>query len=85
MMRNPKVVLLVVGIIAGSVIGYMTRPESAEIHIGKLNIQVTGKGIGDRGGSLTSDQTKHIALFALIGGILGLGLGFAVDSGKIKL
>ena len=30
MMKNPKVVFLVLGIIVGSVIGYMTRPQSAE-------------------------------------------------------
>jgi hypothetical protein len=84
-MRNAKIVLLVLGIVVGGAIGYMTRPETAEIRIGKLNIQVTGKGINTHGGNLTSDQYQHIALFALIGGILGLGLGFAVDGGKIKL
>jgi hypothetical protein len=83
-MRNAKVVLLVLGIVVGGAIGYMTRPETAEIRIGKLNIQVSGKGINSRSDRLTSDQYQHIALFALIGGILGLGLGFAVDGGKIK-
>lgn len=85
-MRNAKVILLVLGIVVGGAIGYMTRPQSAEIRIGKLDILVTGKGISTQhGGSLTSDQYQHIALFALIGGILGLGLGFAVDSGRVKL
>jgi hypothetical protein len=85
MIKNPKVVLLVLGVIIGGVIGYMTRPESVEIRIGPLNIEVTGKGVARHDSTVTSDQAQHIGLFALIGGILGLGLGFAVDSGKIKL
>jgi hypothetical protein len=84
MMKNPKVVFLVLGIIVGSVIGYMTRPQSAEIRIGPLSIEVTGKGIARSDDTLTSSQMQHIGLFALIGGILGLGLGFAVESGRIK-
>jgi hypothetical protein len=85
MMKNPKIVLLLLGVIIGGVIGYMTRPESVEIRIGPLNIEVTGKGVARNDSAITSDQAKHIGLFALIGGILGLGLGFAVDSGKVKL
>ncbi|HLL28154.1 MAG TPA: hypothetical protein VKT73_10990 [Xanthobacteraceae bacterium] len=84
-MRNPKVLFLVLGIVLGGLIGYLTRPESAEIRIGRLNIEVTGKGLGRPDDALTPTQTRHIALLALVGGILGLGFGFAVDSGKIKL
>lgn len=84
MMGNPKVFLLVLGVILGGVVGYATRPETAEIRIGKLNIEISGKGIGRNDGSLTSDQWKHIAIFSLIGGVLGLGLGFAMERGKIK-
>ncbi len=85
MMGNPKVFLLVLGVVIGGLVGYVTRPETAEIRIGKLNIEITGKGIGRDDGTLTSEQSKHIAIFALIGGLLGLGLGFAVERGKIKL
>ena len=84
MLRNPKVFLLVLGVIIGGVIGYATRPEIAEIRIGKLNIEISGKGVGRHGGELTSEQWKHIAIFALIGGALGLGLGFAMERGRIK-
>jgi hypothetical protein len=84
MMGNPKVFLLVLGVILGGVVGYATRPETAEIRIGKLNIEISGKGIGRNDGSLTSDQWKHIAIFSLIGGVLGLGLGFAMERGRIK-
>ena len=84
-MRNPKVLFLVLGIGLGALIGYLTRPESAEIRIGPLNIEVTGKGIARPDDSITSSQARHIGLFALIGGLLGLGFGFAVESGKVKL
>jgi hypothetical protein len=83
-MKNPKVLFLVLGVVLGGLIGYLTRPESAEIRIGPLNIEVTGKGIARRDDTLTSSQSRHIGLFALIGGLLGLGFGFAVDNGKIK-
>jgi hypothetical protein len=84
-MKNPKVLFLVLGIAIGGLIGYLTRPESAEIRIGPLNIEITGKGIARPDDTLTSNQTRHVGLFALIGGLLGLGFGFAIDSGKIKL
>jgi hypothetical protein len=84
MLLNPKVILLVLGVIIGGVIGYATRPEIAEIRIGKLNIEISGKGIGRHDDRITSEQWKHIAIFALIGGALGLGLGFALDRGKMK-
>jgi hypothetical protein len=84
MTGNLKVILLVLGVVIGGVVGYATRPETAEIRIGKLNIEITGKGIGRHDGSLTSDQWKHIAIFSLIGGAIGLGLGFAMQRGRIK-
>jgi hypothetical protein len=83
---NPMIVFLVIGVLAGALVGYVTRPESAEIRIGPLNIEITGKGISSRRDQeLTSSQVQHIALLTLIGGALGLGFGFAVERGKIKL
>jgi hypothetical protein len=80
------IVFLVIGVLAGALIGYVTRPESAEIRIGPLNIEITGKGISSRRDQeLTSSQVQHIALLTLIGGVIGLGFGFAVERGKIKL
>ncbi len=46
MLRNPKVFLLLLGVVICGVIGYATRPETAEIRIGKLYIEISGKGIG---------------------------------------
>jgi len=80
------IVFLVIGVLAGALTGYATRPESAEIRIGPLNIEITGKGISSRRDQeLTSSQVQHIALLTLIGGVLGLGFGYAVERGKIKL
>jgi hypothetical protein len=81
---SPMVVFLLVGILVGAIAGYMTRPESAEIRIGPLQIEVTGKGIASRNDSLTSSQVQHIALITLIGGLIGLGLGYAVDRGRLR-
>ena len=80
------IVFLAIGVLAGALVGYATRPESAEIRIGPLNIEITRKGISSRRDQeLTSSQVQHIALLTLIGGALGLGFGFAVERGKIKL
>lgn len=77
---NRKAALLVIGLIAGLLVGYVTRPESAEIRIGPLSIEITGKNIArDSGGELTSSQVQHIALFTIIGGLIGLGFGFVAN------
>jgi hypothetical protein len=81
---NAMVVFLLIGLLVGALAGYMTRPESAEIRIGPLQIEVTGKGIASRNDSLTSSQVQHIALITLIGGVIGLGLGYAVDRGRLR-
>ena len=81
---NALVVFLLIGLLVGALAGYMTRPESAEIRIGPLQIEVTGKGIASRNDSLTSSQVQHIALITLIGGVIGLGLGYAVDRGRLR-
>ena len=75
---NTKAVLLVLGLLAGALAGYVTRPESAEIKLPGLNIQITGEGRAEGGGELTSDQWQHIGIFAAIGAIIGLGAGIVV-------
>jgi hypothetical protein len=83
---NPLVVFLLIGLIMGGLAGYLTRPETAEIRIGPLSVEVRGKNIPhDQGGELTSGQVEHIAIIALIGGAIGLGFGFALQRGMIKL
>jgi hypothetical protein len=73
-------ILIVVGLLLGGLIGYVTRPESAEIKLGPLNIEVKGDRPASGNGPLTSSQTEHIAIFAAIGGLVGLGLGMVTKS-----
>jgi hypothetical protein len=82
---NAMVAYAVVGLLIGALAGYLTRPESAEIRIGPVQIEITGKGIDRGGGDLTSSQVQHVLLIALIGGLIGVGLGYAVDRGKLKV
>ena len=73
---NTKIVLLVVGLVAGGLIGWITRPQAAEIKLGPLAIEVqSDKAAGSRGGAMTTGQTQHV----VVGAIIGFGLGFAAD------
>ena len=76
-MRSNLVVFTVVGLLVGALAGYLTRPESAEIRLGPLNIEVTGDRAARGGGPMTSSQMQHVAIVTLIGGAIGLGLAFA--------
>jgi hypothetical protein len=83
--QNILVSFLVVGLLIGALAGYLTRPETAEIKLGPLSVEVRGNQVARGGGPVTSGQVEHIAIITLIGGIIGLGLGFAIKSGKIKV
>jgi hypothetical protein len=85
MRANATVTYAIIGLLIGALAGYLTRPESAEIKIGPLQIEVTGKGVDRGGGDLTSSQMQHVMLIGLIGGLIGVGLGFMVDRGKFKV
>ena len=74
---NPLVVYAVAGLLVGALSGYLTRPESAEIRIGPLSIEVKENQVAHDNGPLTSSQVQHIAIIALIGGAIGLGVGYA--------
>jgi hypothetical protein len=82
---NPLVVFLAIGLAIGALVGYLTRPEITEIKFGPINIEVRGDNTARAGGELTTGQVEHIAIVALIGGLVGLGLGFAIKSGKMKV
>jgi len=79
---NPLVVFLVVGLLIGALSGYLTRPESTEIRLGPLSIEVKGDQVARDNGPLTSSQVQHIAIIALIGGVIGLGVGYAAGKNK---
>jgi hypothetical protein len=82
---NPLVVFLLIGLFVGVIAGYLTRPESAEIQFGPMHVEVTGNHIARGGGPLTSSQLRYIATVTLIGGVVGLALGFGIKSGRIKV
>ena len=80
---NNKIVLLLLGLVVGGIIGYLTRPESAEIRIGPMSVQITGPGPA-QGGPLTSDQMQHVVLIAVLGAIVGFGLGIVAERGGFR-
>jgi hypothetical protein len=80
---NNKVLLLLVGLVVGGVVGYLTRPGNVEFEVGGLNITVQdNQPLANDGGGLDSDQLQHIAIFLAAGAVIGLALGFAVDTGR---
>lgn len=83
MQNNMKIVLLLLGLIVGAIVGYLTRPASAELRLGPVSIQVTGPGPAESG-PLTSDQISHIALVALLGAVVGFGVGYVAERGGFK-
>jgi uncharacterized membrane protein (Fun14 family) len=77
---NSKIALLILGLLVGGVAGYATRPQAAEIKIGGTSIEFSDNKVStNSSGALTSGQTQHIFLYAAIGGVIGLLVGFAVD------
>jgi len=72
----------VVGLLVGALAGYLTRPKSVEIKLDPLSIEVKRNQVARENGPLTSSQVQHIALITLIGGAIGLSLGFATGRGK---
>ena len=80
--RSNLVAFGVGGLLIGALAGYMTRPVSAEIKFGPLSIEVTGNRVARDGGPLTSSQVQHIAIITMIGGVVGLALGFASGRGR---
>ena len=73
---NVKILCLVLGLLAGGIVGWLTRPQVAEIRLPGIDVKVQGEG--PRGG-LTSEQSRHIGLAAVVGAIIGLGVGFVAD------
>lgn len=79
-LMNAKVLFLVIGLVVGGLAGWLTRPEAAEISVLGMKVEVQGdRPAGASGGSLTTGQTQHVAAFAVVGALLGLGLGFVAD------
>jgi hypothetical protein len=76
---SARILLLVLGLLIGGVTGWLTRPAAAELTIGPLQIEVQGDRPAEGSGPLTTGQIEHVALYAVIGGLIGFLIGFAVD------
>jgi hypothetical protein len=80
--QSNLITFLLVGLVVGGLAGYLTRPESTEIKLGPLSIEVRSNEVAHGGGPLTSSQVQHIAILTAIGGVIGLGVGFAAGKRK---
>lgn len=82
---NLKVLLLLVGIVVGGLVGYLTRPEAAELRIGSLSVEVQSNQAASprSGGSITTGQWQHIGTFAAAGAVIGLLVGFVADRRRV--
>jgi hypothetical protein len=76
---NALFIFVLLGLLAGALIGYATIPvEKAAFRLGPIDIETQGKkpAVGD---DLTNSQTQHVLTIVLIGGLFGLGCGFAMQ------
>jgi hypothetical protein len=76
--RSNLITFLLIGLVIGGLAGYMTRPDTTEIKLGPLSLEVRSNEVARGGGPLTSSQVQHIAIMTALGGIIGLGVGFAI-------
>ncbi|MGB8038978.1 MAG: hypothetical protein WCF39_12990 [Pseudolabrys sp.] len=77
--RSNLIAFLLIGFVIGGLAGYMTRPEeTTEIKLGPLSLEVRNDERARGGGRITSKQAQHIAIMTALGGVIGLGVGFAV-------
>jgi hypothetical protein len=76
-LNNLKVICLVLGIVAGGLVGYVTKPPQWVRVIPIFNIVVEAEP--KEKGELTERQFNYVALCALIGGIVGFGVGVVGD------
>ncbi len=80
--QSNLITFLLVGLVIGGLAGYLTRPESTEIKLGPLSVEVRSNEVAHGGGPLTSSQVQHIAILTAIGGVIALGAGFAASRRK---
>ena len=77
---NAKIALLLLGLIVGGVVGYLTRPQAAEIKIGGTSIEFQNNQVStSSSGGFTTGQTQHMMLYGIVGGVIGLLAGFVID------
>ena len=90
-----KVILLIVGLVIGAAAGWFTAPKAVDVNLGNISLEVEGGREGgamlsaddSRGGvevsigrrSVFDDRNTRTAIFAAIGGAIGLLIGFVAD------
>ena len=90
-----KVILLIVGLVIGAAAGWLTAPKAVDIDVGNVSLEVEGGGEGgamvsadNRDGgmevsigrrSVFDDRNTRTAIFAAIGALIGLIIGFVAD------
>ena len=79
---NGKIILVLIGLLIGGVVGYLQRPEAAEIKIGPIQLEVQTDQVAQGNGPLTSGQMRHVLIFAIVGGAIGLAIGYVADRRK---
>jgi hypothetical protein len=70
-------ILGVIGLLAGGLVGYLTKPDVAQIRVPGIELEITAEG-----NTNDSAVQQHIGISALIGALVGAGAGFAV--GRVK-
>lgn len=90
-----KVILLIVGLVIGAAAGWFTAPKAVDVNLGNVSLEVEGGREGgamisadNRDGgvevsigrrSVFEDRNTRTAIFAAIGGVIGLIIGFVAD------
>ncbi len=80
MASQTRLALLLLGLLVGGALGYVTRPAATEIRLGGASIELQDSGVAAAPSSgVTTGQGRRIMLFTVAGGIIGLLAGLAAD------
>jgi hypothetical protein len=83
---NSRILLLVVGLVVGGLVGWVTRPAATELNLGPLHAEVQSDhaaGANDTG-PLTNGQIQHIAIYTVVGGVIGALAGMPATRSKVS-
>ena len=66
---------VLIGLLLGGLVGFLTRPEAASISMGPINLELRTDRVASSNDPLNRSQLPHIAIFTVIGGLVGAGIG----------
>jgi hypothetical protein len=83
---NSRVLLLVVGLVVGALVGWVTRPTATELNIGPLHAEVQSDHAAgaNNTGPLTDGQIQHIAIYTVVGGVIGALAGMLATRPRVS-